>query len=153
MQIRKSLKKIAVKICAIANRVFPFVQAATAAGDDCLLVVNDQLMIACRVSADKDGCYRLFVYDQITGNELSVVEHSFVDRGKAIAKARSLVHGSDSPFARQGPSDSATAWQAQRLMDTNPSFAIESERLFLRAKFSANRISSGNERVNYPAVK
>jgi hypothetical protein len=148
MQMRKLLKPMAVKICEVAKQVFPFVQSAIAVDDDYVLVENQDMMIACIVTADKDSCYRLFVYDQITGNELQVVDNSFVDRGKALAKARTLVHGSDSNLVRQWSSDSETEMQAEEILQKTPGIAIESERLFLRAKFSPTRFRSGTEEMH-----
>lgn len=147
MKMRELLKTMAVKICAIANQIFPFVESVTAEGDDYVLVENQDMMIACLVSPDKDGAYRLFVYDQITGNELCVIEHGFVDRRKAIAQARALIYRSASHLVRQWPSDSVTDMQAEGILQKNPVAAIESGHMFLSAKFSPTRFGTRKDEI------
>lgn len=81
------------KIFEIVDRVFPSKEEREELDT---IIVNERLMIACRVSKVDHG-YTLFFYDQITGNGREDGLERYVDRNKALAAARAAV-GLDKPL-------------------------------------------------------
>jgi hypothetical protein len=81
------------KIIALVDRHVASAPATSAADKDkkCLLVANEALMIACRITTDAKGYHHLFLYDQITSKELTASQTSFLDINKAIAAAYAAV--------------------------------------------------------------
>lgn len=56
-------------------------------GNDELLIVNEAMMIGCRVAKEGHG-YRLCLIDQLTGNILRYFNDTILDRDEAVRAAQ-----------------------------------------------------------------
>jgi hypothetical protein len=77
-------------VAKIIALIMPHVRLESDQGSTETLVVNERLMIACRVAKEQDG-YSLYLFDQITGNSLQITYNFFVDRNEAIEEAHTAV--------------------------------------------------------------
>ncbi len=86
-----SIKKMVSKIMEAVYRIVPEGYFSHERNGEGILVVNEQLMLACRIKEDAEGYYCLVIFDQITGSELRTHQMCFPNPERAIAEARKLV--------------------------------------------------------------
>jgi hypothetical protein len=81
------------RIFDLVNRVYPARPVPDTRNDDGILIVNERMAFACRVTENKEGYFNLFIFDLLTGDELQQNHYqSFPNVNLALVEAHRIVN-------------------------------------------------------------